>query len=127
MIKKYVTLDCVIPNNSAAAIRAFNVELPKDFDRVTGVAFLEVSAGGLTKYNIGIQEYEGKETLELTDRLALVVTGSNGMAIPPKDRFLNGLFFPIQKSNKKTVVQIESFATTSSEFTLQVVFECEQG
>lgn len=125
MIKRFITLDCVIADDSAAAVRNFPVELPKDFDRVTGVAFLEKSAGGLTEYSIGLQERDGKETLDLVDRLALVVTGTNGMAMPPKDRFLNGLFFPIDKSNKKTVVTIETFAATTSELSLQVVFECE--
>lgn len=125
MKKKYVTVDCVIANGSAAATRNFPVDLPKDFDRVKSVAFLEKSAGGLTAYNIGLEEYAGKKTVDLTDRLGLVITGTNGMSISPKERFIDGIFFPIEKSNKKAVVQIESFAATSSEFTLQVVFECE--
>lgn len=125
MKKRYITLDCVIADETAAGLKNFPVDLPRDSDRVTGVAFLEKSAGGLTQYSIGLQERDGKQTLDLVDRLALVVTGTNGMAIPPANRFLNGLFFPIDKSSKKTVVQIETFEETTAELSLQVVFECE--
>jgi hypothetical protein len=123
--KKYVTLECAIPNGTAASTLTFKGDLPKDFDRVSAVAFLEKSAGGLTKYDVSVDEYEGKTTIDYVDRLALVVTGTNSMAIPPSERFNREIFFPIEKSNKKTQVTIKTSAQTTSELSLQVVFECE--
>ncbi len=123
--KKYVTLECIIANGTGATTASFKGDLPKDFDRVSAVAFLEKSAGGLAKYDVSVEEYEGKTTIDYVDRLALVVTGTNSMAITPSERFNREIFFPIEKTNKKTVVTIKTAAATTSEFSLQVVFECE--
>lgn len=124
MKKRIITLDITVANGTAAGTYSGSVKLPAEYDRVASVAFLEKSAGGLTKYNIGLQEYEGKQTVDPQDRLGLVVTGSNGMGIPPMDRARRDIQFPIDGSNKKTVVTITTYGSTSSDLELQAIFEC---
>lgn len=123
MRKKLVVIELTIANATAAGTFSQKGALPKDFDQVLSVSFLEKSAGGLTAYDITLEEYEGQRIIDPIDRLGLVVNGTYGISVPPEQRFLKSIQFPVPQSNKQTNVIVTTAAQTSSEFKLQVVFE----
>ena len=123
MKKKLVVIELTIPNASAAGTYSMKGELPKDMSRVVSVGFFEKSAGGLTAYDVSLEEFEGQRIVDPIDRLGLVITGTYGVSVPPEQRRMSSIQFPVPQSNKKTSLIVTTAAATTSEFKLQAVFE----
>lgn len=117
---RFIKQDVPIPVNTGAATQEFNIQLPKEFQQCTGVAFIQVTDGGLTRYNIGIKDYEGHELVQKQDRTLFLTA----LDVPPNERFRSDMPFDI--TPQQSAVMIETFANTTSELRLQVVWRCER-
>lgn len=119
MNTKFITLNCVIPQSSAAGTYAFTTELPKDFKSCTGIAVVKRNAGGLTAIDMKIEDSEGSTLADFMDTSVYEITEG----IAPAQRFRDDLQFPVPMNNLKTVVYLKTTATNSSAaVNFQVVF-----
>ncbi len=117
---RFIKQDVVVPNGTAPATQEFNIQLPKEFQQCTGIAFVQVTDGGLPRYNIGIKDYEGHELVQKQDRTLFLTA----LDVAPNERFRSDMPFDI--TPQQSAVMIETFAATTSELRLQVVWRCER-
>lgn len=117
---RFIKQDVAIPAATAAATQEFNIQLPKEFLQCTGIAFIQITDGGLPRYNIGIKDYEGHELVQKQDRTLFLTA----LDVPPNERFRSDMPFDI--TPQQSSVMIETQAATTSELRLQVVWRCER-
>lgn len=117
---RFIKQDVAIPANTAAATQEFNIQLPKEFQQCTGIAFIQVTDGGLPRFNIGIKDFEGHELVQKHDRIMFLAA----LDVPPNERFRSDMPFDI--TPQQSAVMVETFANTTSELRLQVVWRCER-
>ena len=117
---RFIKQDVSLPSGTAPATQDFNIQLPKEFQQCTGVAVVQLTDGGLSRYNIGIKDYEGHELVQRQDRNLFLST----VAIAPNERFRSDMPFDI--TPQQSSVMVETFGATTSELRLQVVWRCER-
>jgi len=117
---RFVKQDVVVANGTTATTLEFNIQLPKEFLQCTGIAIVQISDGGLSRYNIGIKDYEGHELVQKQDRVLFLAA----IDVPPNQRFRSDMPFDI--TPQQSSVMIETVATTTTDLRLQVVWRCER-
>lgn len=117
---RFIKQDISIASGVAAATQEFNIQLPKEFQQCTGIAYVQVSDGGLPRYNIGIKDYEGHELVQKQDRTLFLAA----LDVAPNERFRSDMPFDI--TPQQSAVIIETPSVTTSELRLQIVWRCER-
>lgn len=114
--KKIQVLNVVIANGTAAGKQDFRVTLDSEFDFCEGYYAIVNSNGGLTRYNLGLKT-DQKTIQDLAHKSHMEASTSYKIS----DRFNRDT--PFESKGKIVIVTVETFAATTSELNLDVLFD----
>ena len=112
---KIQTKNIVVGSGSAAAVSTYRVTLDNEYEECIGIAVVENTAGGLTRYNVGLKD-DSKTYIEPSN-VNMLKTTSNYKA---DERFMRGV--PFKAAGKTVTIMLETFAATTSELNFDFLF-----
>ncbi len=114
-MQKIQSKNIVLPNGSAAGATTYRVALDSEYADCVGIAVIENSAGGLTRYSVGLKD----DTKNIVDTASSLLLKA-GTGYKADDRFMRSVPF---KANGKTVtVLLETFEATTSDLNFDFLF-----
>lgn len=117
----YQTVDVVIASIATAGLQTETEVLLNDtYKKCIGIAFIEISNAGNTRYDLGFKNNPSEQLAQLHDK-SMWIAPSSGVRLD--DKFKDVEF---DVTGQRSYIQLKTYANSSAEIRLQAIFKLQK-